>query len=269
MYTPAGYCWLLGDSAGFLKGVGEKWAKPNRREDRIYTLLTNLCYFLPMTYGYAQNQLPPDVMADLVCGVAECSRTALEEEMSPQQEAAYQQFLAENWDAMEHAHLGTFRNLPFPQSGTSRRAHRKARQNYIRFGAARNSLADKRQLYGGMEPEHLKEEALARWTPDELAGKSVAELAIMLMTWGVALHAYGRYDAARAIFDAYAQAVGAEKALQAEALCMTLDLELSPDLDVLVFARELVSDRRENRRPPRPRHSRPVPPTASTAPPQR
>lgn len=263
MSTPAGYCQLLGDSAGFLRGVGEKWASGRKREGWIYTLLTNLCYFLPMTYGYAQNQLPPNVTADLVCSVAEWDA------MSPQEDAALQQFLTENWDAANYDYLVPWRYLPYARPGASRRAHRKARQNYIRFGAARNSLADKRQLYGGMEPEHLKEEALARWTPDELAGKSVAELAMMLMTWGVALHAYGRYDAARAIFDAYAQAVGEEKALQAEALCMTLDLELAPDLDVLVFARELVSTRRENRRPPRPRHSRPVPPTASTAPPQR
>ena len=222
-----------------------------------------------MTYGYAQNQLPPDVMADLVCGVAECSWTALEEEMSPQQEAAYQQFLSDNWDAVNYAHLVTWRYLPYARPGASRRAHRKALQNYIRFGAALNSLDDRRKLYGGTEPEYLRENALARWTPAELAGKSVAELAMMLSTWGIALHAYGRHDATRAIFGARAQAVGEEKALQAEALCMTLDLELAPDLDVLVFARELVSTRRENRRPPRPRHSRPVPPTASTAPPQR
>lgn len=120
-----------------------------------------------------------------------------------------------------------------------------------------------------MEPEYLREEALERWTPSELAGKSVAELSMMLRTWGITLHAFGRHDAARAIFDAYAQAVRAEKALQVEALCNTLDLELIPDLDITMFARDLVSTKRENRRPPRPRHSRPVPPIAATAPPQR
>lgn len=113
MSTPAGCCWLLGDSAGFLKGMGEKWASGRKCEDRIYTLLTNLCYFLPMTYGYAQNQLPPDVTADLICGVAECSEAGLDVEMTPQQKAVCQQYLAENWDDVNFHHLEPWRYLPY------------------------------------------------------------------------------------------------------------------------------------------------------------
>lgn len=167
------------------------------------------------------------------------------------------------------SHIQTHCDTPMPWSGHSDRAHRRARQHYRLIGEARNALRQRAQQFGPYAPEHLHITLLEQWTPANLENKTLAELGEMLPTWAVSLHAFGRHDAARAIYVAYAAALTQEKAALTDELVVAVELAGERDADVITHARTLLDSRRENRRPRRPRHARPVPPTASTAPPLR
>lgn len=167
------------------------------------------------------------------------------------------------------SHLQTHCDTPMPWRGHSDRAHRRARQHYRLIGQARNALRQRAQQFGPYAPEHLQFTLLEQWTPDILEGKTLVELAEMLSTWAVSLHAFGRHNAARAIYVAHAAALSCAKAALTDQLVVAVELTGERDADVITHARFLLDGRRENRRPRRPRHARPVPPTASIAPPLR
>lgn len=121
----------------------------------------------------------------------------------------------------------------------------------------------------GVVWRHLQNQLFAAWDPARVAGMSLPDLDALLSASLVTMYAFGRREAAKIIFAAYAAAVAREKALLIEELIEEVALERSDEqgADVVVYARSLLTDRRANRRPARPAYLRSIPPTASIAPP--